>query len=47
VFGALNSGDTELDATNGHVHLLLTTVKGVIVSADGNFSLPLTALLKN
>jgi hypothetical protein len=44
VFGALNNGETELNATNGHVHLLLTTVKGVIVSADGPVIVNLTAI---
>jgi hypothetical protein len=36
VFGKLNDGETELDATAGHVGLLLTTVKGIVVNADGS-----------
>ena len=44
VFGALDSGETQMDAADGHVHLQLTTVKGVIVSADGPVIANLTAI---
>jgi hypothetical protein len=43
VFGTLNGDETQLDAAEGHVHLLLTTVKGVVVSADGPVIANLTA----
>ncbi len=44
IFGVLNSGETQLDAADGHVHLLLTTVKGVVISADGPVIADLTAI---
>ena len=44
VFGALNGDETQLDAAEGHVHMLLTTVKGVVVSAEGPVIVNLTAI---
>ena len=44
VFGALTSGETQMDAADGHVHLQLTTVKGVVVSTDGPIIANLTAI---
>jgi Domain of unknown function (DUF4382) len=44
VFGELNSGEIELDAENGHVHLLLTAVKGVVVGTDSPVIINLTAI---
>jgi hypothetical protein len=44
VFGTLNEDESQLDATNGHVHLLLTTVKGVVVSADSPVIVDLKAI---
>jgi hypothetical protein len=45
VFGELNSGEDELDATAGHVGLLLTTLKGTVVSSsDSAVVVKLTAI---
>ena len=44
VFGVLNGDETQLDAADGHVHLLLTTVKGVVVSADGPVIVDVTVI---
>jgi len=44
VFGVLNGDETQLDAVDGHVHLLLTTVKGEVVSTDGPVIVDLTAI---
>ena len=34
VFGTLNEDETELDATEGYAHMMLTTLKGTAVSVD-------------
>jgi hypothetical protein len=44
VFGVLNGDETQMDAVDGHVHLLLTTVKGVVVNADSPVITNLTAI---
>ena len=44
VFGELNSSDTQLDATAGHVGMLLTTIKGNVVSTGGSVVVNLTAV---
>ena len=44
VFGTLNGEETQMDAADGHVHLLLTTIKGVVVSADSPVVANLTAI---
>ncbi len=43
VFGLLNSDESELDATEGHVRMQLTTIKGTVVSADSTVIVNLTA----
>jgi hypothetical protein len=44
VFGELNSEETVLDADPGHVRLMLSTIKGVVVSTNTTVIVNLTAI---
>ena len=44
VFGELNDGETELDATRGFVRMLMTTVKGAVVQISPALTLQLTGI---
>jgi hypothetical protein len=43
-FGLLNSEQTELNATEGFVHMHLTTLKGVVAGVDSTLNVNLTAI---
>ena len=44
-FGKLNDGETQLDAINGHIGMLLTTVSGTVVNAaDSRVTVKLSAI---
>jgi hypothetical protein len=44
VFGELDVDETELDATQGYVIMLLTTLKGTVVEVDNNVVISLNAI---
>lgn len=44
IFGQLNDAETELDATQGHLRMLLTTLKGHVVAAETTLDLDLSAI---
>jgi hypothetical protein len=44
VFGELDVDETELDATQGYVIMLLTTLKGTVVEVDSNVVISLNAI---
>lgn len=44
VFGNLNDTETELDATQGAVRMLMTTIKGTVVQIEPTLSLRLTGI---
>jgi hypothetical protein len=44
VFGELNDSDTEMDATDGAVAMLMTTVKGNVVQTEPSLTVQLTGI---